>query len=103
MIMAHEHQLDLLQSGKDVWLIGKGGELRGSQEEGFKLVMDNGRGDHCPNGKKRKTIVRSVHDFNDVFQRAQLRGTLSNPTCLAVESNAMHVLCMITTRARSEI
>ena len=40
-----------------MWLIGQGGELQGSQEEGFKLIMDNGKGDHCPNGRKRKTIV----------------------------------------------
>ncbi|XP_078492997.1 uncharacterized protein LOC100181130 isoform X1 [Ciona intestinalis] len=45
------------QNGKDSWLIGADGKLEGSQDEGFKLVMGNGRGDHCPDGKKRTTII----------------------------------------------
>ncbi|XP_076825555.1 uncharacterized protein LOC143471091 isoform X2 [Clavelina lepadiformis] len=45
------------QSGKDVWLIGAGGKLEGSLEEGYRLVMPDGRGDHCPQGRKRTTIL----------------------------------------------
>uniref|UniRef100_H2Z0K1 MRH domain-containing protein n=1 Tax=Ciona savignyi TaxID=51511 RepID=H2Z0K1_CIOSA len=45
------------QSSKEVWLIGTGGKLAGSHAEGFQLTMGNGRGDHCPDGKKRTTII----------------------------------------------
>jgi len=47
----------LSQSGKDAWLIGTGGELKGNVDDGYQLVMGNGKGDHCPQGKTRTTVV----------------------------------------------
>nr|CAB3265165.1 glucosidase 2 subunit beta [Phallusia mammillata] len=45
------------QNGKDSWLIGTGGKLEGNVEDGYNLVMGDGKGDHCPQGKKRTTII----------------------------------------------
>jgi len=45
------------QNSKDVWVIGKGGELKGDVENGFQLDMPGGASEHCPNGVGRKTEV----------------------------------------------